>query len=251
MGADPWMSPPAELTLPPEAVHVWRAALDVPEGVRRRLHRTLDAGERERARRFRFERDRRRFVVARGVLRAVLARYRGGDPARLRFRYGGHGKPSLAPEGGSEAGRDALRFNVSHSSGLALYAVACEREVGIDLERLRTDLEIESLATRFFSAHELATFQAVPAPLRRAAFFDGWVRKEAYVKARGAGLSLPTDRFDVALAPGVPAALLRVHGEDGGAERWSIRALDPGPGYAAAVAAEGHAWRLSCWQWTP
>lgn len=247
MGTDSWRTPPLDLTLTREAVHVWRATLDVPAGVRRRLHRTLDAAERDRAGRFRFAPDRQRFVVARGVLRALLARYRGGDPARIRFQYGAHGKPALAPEDGA----DALRFNLSHAGGLALYAITREREIGIDLECLRSDLEIESLAARFFSAHELATFQAVPAPLRRAAFFDGWVRKEAYVKARGEGLALPADQFDVALAPGAPAALLHVRGDAEEAARWSIRALDPGPGYAAAVAAEGHAWRLACWQWTP
>jgi len=132
---------------------------------------------------------------------------------------------------------------------LALFAVSREREIGVDLEYMRTNVDVEQIVDRFFSPHEVATFWTVPISMRREAFFNVWVRKEAYIKARGEGLSLPLDQFDVSLAPGAPAALLSTRSEAQDVLRWSLRTLDPGPDYKAAVVVEGHAWRLSCWQW--
>ena len=125
-------------------------------------------------------------------------------PECLSFCYGSHGKPALV----WESGGDAIRFNISHSDGVALYAVTRGREVGIDLELVRRGLEIEEIAERFFSRLEIATLRALPTPLRRYAFFLCWTRKEAYIKARGEGLSLPLDQFDVSLIPGEPATLM-------------------------------------------
>jgi len=212
----------------------------------RGLLRTLTLDERARARRFRFPRDRDRFIVARGVLRAILGRYLGVDPGRLRFRYSPYGKPALAGPFEDEG----IRFNLAHSQGIALYAVSRGREVGIDVEYVRADLADERIAERFFSPREVATLRAVPAEQRREAFFHCWTRKEAYVKARGEGLSLPLDQFDVSLAPGEPAALLSTPGDPPEVTRWSLQALNPGPGYVAALAVEGNGWRLRCWQWT-
>ena len=241
-----WHPPPPTLPLGRDEVHVWRASLDPPASKAQTLQSTLATDELERAERYHFQRDRRRFIVARGVLRAILGRYTGMEPLQLRFCYGFRGKPMLAREHGTSS----LRFNVSHSCDLALYAVTRDRKVGIDLERIQPDLTGEELAERFFSPREVAILRALPRDEQPQAFLSCWTRKEAYIKARGDGLALPLDRFDVSFGPGEPAALLGVKGDPQEAARWSLQELEPGPGYVAALAVEGHDWQLRCWQWT-
>ncbi len=228
-----------------DEVHVWRAALDqTPSQIHGFLH-YLAADERARAERFYFERDREHFIVARGVLRAILGSYLNRAPECLSFCYSSLGKPALA----GESDGDAIRFNVSHSHGVALYAVTRGREVGIDLERIRFDLAVAEIAERFFSRREVAMLRTLPPEGQRQAFFRCWTRKEAYTKARGEGLSLPLDQFDVSLAPGEPAAVLGTQRDPSEAFRWSLQELTPAPGYVAALAVAGHGWRLACWQW--
>jgi 4'-phosphopantetheinyl transferase len=228
-----------------EEVHVWRAALArSPEEVEA-LKRLLSEDELRRAARFHFPRDRSSFVVARGTLREILGLYVGLPPGLLRFGYNAFGKPELT----SAPGETGLRFNLSHAGGLALYVVAAGREVGVDIEAVREGVPCEELAARFFSRREMAALLALPAGERRRAFFECWARKEAYIKGRGEGLSLPLDSFDVSLAPGEPAALLSTRDARAGAARWSLCGLTAGPGYAAAVAVEGGGWRLRCWRW--
>lgn len=226
-------------------VHVWRTFVDLPDRGVAALHDVLAPGERTRARRFRFERDRRRFTVARGVLRRLLGRYLQVDPAAVEFRYGVHGKPSL-PEGADDRG---VRFNLSHSRGLALHAFAVGREVGVDVERLRPDTDVTRAARRFFSPAEADALAGVAPGRRREAFFECWTRKEAFVKARGEGVALGLRRFDVSLRPGEPAALLRFEGDPAEPARWSLCALAPGEGYKAALAVEGSGWDLRCWDY--
>jgi 4'-phosphopantetheinyl transferase len=138
---------------------------------------------------------------------------------------------------------------VTHSHGVALYAVTRGREVGIDLERIRSDLAVTEIAGRFFSRQEVAMLRALPTEEQREAFFRCWTRKEACLKARGEGLSLPLDQVDVSLAPGEPDAVPGTERNPSEASRWSLQELIPAPGYAAALAVEGHGWRLACWQW--
>ncbi len=240
-----WCGPPEVATISRDEVHVWRAALDQTASQRQYFQRHLAADERARAARLYFERDREHFIVARGVLRDILARYLNREPGSLSFRYGSHGKPALAGND-DEAG---IRFNISHSRGMALCAVALGREVGIDIEQVRADLAIVEIAERFFSPREVATLLLLPALEQRPAFFRCWTRKEAYIKARGEGLSIPLDGFDVSLAPGEPAALLGVRPDPVDSIRWSLEDLDAAPGFAAALAVEGRGWRLSRWQW--
>ena len=129
-----------------------------------------------------------------------------------------------------------------------LIVVARGRELGVDIERTRPDVLKDGIAERFFSQLEVTMLRALPAHLQADAFFNCWTRKEAYIKARGEGLSLPLDKFDVSLAPGEPAAVLgtRIGPEE--LSRWSLRELAVGAGYAAAFVAEGRDWRLKCWQ---
>ena len=240
-----WLSPIPDMELPPDAVHVWRTATEVPESRVAALHGLLAPDERARADRFIFEADRRRYIVARGVLRTLLGRYLRVEPATLVFRYGAHDKPSLAETPG---GRD-VRFNLSHSYGWALHAFAVGREVGVDVERIRPETDITGVAEYSFSPAEVASLRSVPEGQRREAFFNCWTRKEAFIKAHGEGISLGLSRFDVTLRPGEPAALLRFDQDPAEAARWSMRALDAGAGYKAALAVEGEGWDLKCWHY--
>jgi 4'-phosphopantetheinyl transferase len=226
-------------------VHVWRATLDQsPPKIQGFLH-TLAPDEQARASRFYFAKDREHFIVARGVLRAVLGCYLHRAPEELTFCYGDHGKPGVAQQ--SDA--DAIRFNVSHSHGLALYAVTRGRHVGIDIEHIRFDLAVAEIAERFFSRREVAMLLALPTEVQRQAFFRCWTRKEAYIKALGEGLSLPLDQFDLPPAAGEPDTAFGAQRDPSDATRWSLQELAPASGYAASLAVEGHDWRLACWQW--
>ena len=240
-----WFDPPERLILGSNAVHVWRVSLDQSPSQIELFQNNLDDDERSRADRFYFSRDRERFIVARGILRAILGRYSNRAPNSLSFSYSAHGKPALV----SESDADGIRFNLSHSNGKALYAVSRGREIGVDIEFIRGDLEAEQIAERYFSHSEIETLRALPPSLRKHAFFLCWTRKEAYIKARGEGLSLALDQFDVSLTPGEPAALLSTRSDSDEALLWSLRNLNPAPGYAAALATEGCDWTLSCWQW--
>jgi 4'-phosphopantetheinyl transferase len=226
-------------------VHLWRASLEQPLPSISRLAATLSDDEHGRASRFRFERDRRRFIVGRGVLRTILGGYLSIEPGQLQLRYGRYGKPYVIQE---PAGED-LRFNLAHAQDLALYAFTRGREIGIDLERVHPMPDADQIAARFFSARENAVYQALPSDQRQGAFFRCWTRKEAYIKALGEGLSRPLDQFDVSLAPGETARLLHVEGHPAETARWSFKALVPASGYEAALAVEGHDWQLACWHY--
>lgn len=241
-----WSAPPEPPALGPDEVHVWRVRLEQPGPLLGRLRALLDAGEAGRAERFHFARDRDRFVVARGVLRVLLGSYLGVGPETLGFAYNPFGKPSLRH---GEAA-PPLRFNLSHSHGLALYAFARDRELGVDVERVRAEFASEEVAESFFSAREAGALRGLGPALRTAAFFNCWTRKEAYIKAVGEGLSRPLESFTVSLTPGEPAALLSVEGDPAETRRWSLMELEPAPGYAAALAAERPGWRLSCYEWS-
>jgi 4'-phosphopantetheinyl transferase len=237
----------SDLSLAPDEVHVWRAALGQPTERSLKLWPLLSSDEQERASRFRFQQHRNDFVVARGLLRRILSSYLRTEARRLKFTCGPQGKPALAPD----AGVAKLRFNLSHSHQLVLFALTLGREVGIDLEHIRPEFADLEAAVRFFSPREIAQLTALPANQQTAAFYNCWTRKEAYIKARGGGLSLPLDQFDVSLAPGEPARLLGVLNDAREAARWTLMDLQPAPGYAAALAVEGQGWRLRRWQSPP
>lgn len=244
---DSWSAPPEELALSAVEVHVWRADLNRTSAQTQSLLQFLSANEIDRANRFHFQKNREHFVVARATLRLILGFYLRMPPEHLRFRYGEFGKPSLEEDYGSHG----LRFNLSHSHGLALYAVAAGREVGIDVEFMRPEMTGEDIARRFFSSPEVRMLDRLPMDLRVEGFFNCWTRKEAYIKARGEGLSFPLEQFTVSLKPEQPAALLDVAQQPQEVERWTLKGLTPGIGYAAAVAAEGRDWQLCCLEWPP
>ena len=231
-----WLPPPVRLSLVPDEVHVWRAQLDLPLAQVEQLRHSLTPDEVDRSDRFHFEKDRHHFIAGRGILRAILGSYLNAAPKQLRFSYNEYGKPFL--NAGSEE-RPQINFNLSHSDGLALYGFVREREIGIDLERIRTNFEHEEIAARSFSPREVAVLGAVPPAMKALAFFHCWTRKEAYIKAQGQGLSLPLDSFDVSLVPGEPATLLATRDDPQEVSHWSLHDLAPGYGYAGALAVRG------------
>jgi 4'-phosphopantetheinyl transferase len=212
-------------------VYVWKIALDQPPDVVAGLRGLLSADELARADKFRVERGAERYIVGRGVLRTLLGRYTGVPPQTLVFAYNEFGKPGLA-------GSDVC-FNLSHSHGAALVAVTRGRAIGVDIERVREEVMRERIAERFFSPAEARALAGLPPGQQAQAFFNCWTRKEAWIKARGQGLSISLDSFEVTLAPGEPARLVATRPDAEEAGRWSLRVLDCEPGFAAALAVSG------------
>jgi 4'-phosphopantetheinyl transferase len=214
---------------------LWWASLDVPQSRVQELARTLAVDELARANRFQARLHRDRWIVGRGLLRELIGRYVGCLPRSVRLAYSAHGKPSFAGEWSN--GR--LRFNVSHAAGLGLFAIASDREIGVDVEAIRPLQDLQLIAEHFFSPGEQTTLRSLPAEQRVMGFFNCWSRKEAYIKALGLGLSQPLDAFDVELTPGRPARLLAIDGVAGPAASWSLEAVPAPAGFAAAVAVPG------------
>jgi 4'-phosphopantetheinyl transferase len=241
----PWDPTRASLDLPRRTVHVWYGSLHRSIDDVQQLAACLSTDEHARVRRLRFGRDRRRFTVARGTLRHLLGRYLDVAPDRLEFAYGTHGKPGLA---GAHL-HSLLHFNLSHAGERALYAVAFETPIGIDLEYVRPLGDLERTARRFFSAREQAELFGLHPGARLAGFYNCWTRKEAYLKALGSGLARPLDRFSVTLDPDHPAKLVAIDGDAAGPSRWTIHALDLEPTYVGALALCRRAWRVELRRW--
>src|SRR5216684_318660 len=227
---------PSSFQLASDEVHSWCASLDVPPETSVRLYATLTPDERNRSARFRFERDQQRFIVARGVLRDLLGRHLQTQPGRISFVYNRFGKPDLSPEFASR-----LKFNLSHSAGLALIAIAASN-VGVDLEYIRAQSDYVDIARHFFSAGEADYLTRLSSRLCAEAFFSCWTKKEAYLKASGEGLGIPLNSFSVPLATipvGAPIDLYVPSNNIAPAKCWSLYTLRPAPGYAGALAIEG------------
>jgi 4'-phosphopantetheinyl transferase len=185
-----------------------------PEEVRSLRARLCDA-ERQRAGRFRFERDRRRFIVARARLRELLAARLDVKPQAIELAYGKNGKPGLA----QRYADSGWRFNVAHCDDVAVYAFSRGSDVGIDIEAIRAIPEADDIAARFFSRREYAAYSALAPRDRPLGFLQCWTRKEALAKALGNGLSMPIEELDVLRAPG-----------------WRLHSFSPLPGFIAALA---------------
>jgi 4'-phosphopantetheinyl transferase len=246
LGEPVWGRFNGSYTLPEDEVHVWRITLDMAASDFAKLRQILSPDERERADRFHFEVDRWRAVIGRGCLRLLLSQILDLPANKLQFEYDEFGKPSLIPKQGLP-----LQFNVSHSGDLILIAIAIGRAVGVDVERIRTDLDPDNIAAHFFSANECKILASLAGPVRYKAFFACWTRKEAYLKARGIGLSLPLDQFDVSFLPDQQPELLATRYDPAEARQWRLWALDVSSDYAAALATRSSTWKLKCWNWNP
>ena len=236
---------PAHLELSNGDVHIWHASLDSSASCVQKLEQTLSQSEHKRAVRFHFQRDKRRFVVGRGILRSLLGGYLNVRPDQVEFHYGVHGKPYIS----EKLDDGALCFNLAHSHELVVYAFACGRDIGVDLEYIRPIPDFERISANFFSERENIALNSLPVEQRQEGFFNCWTRKEAYIKALGDGLTHPLDQFHVSLIPGEPARLLGVEQAPEEVSRWRLQDFTPTPGYTAAIAVEGHDWQPQFWQW--
>ncbi len=241
-----WPPAPRQLELPPDEVHVWRADLDAAAPSARSLSTLLSLDETARAQRFRFATDRDRFIARRGLLRVLLGTYLHQDPSQVRFVYDANGRPALA----GDPGEDHPSFSLTHSRGLALYAITSRRAVGVDVEYHRINTDCLKIAEQFFSAREVEALQGRADGSQVRDFFALWTCKEACLKALGTGLSLPLDQVEVDLGEAGFPVLRSLQGDPHEAAEWSLRQLVAKPDYSAALAVRGHDWKLRCWDWT-
>jgi len=237
---DCWIARSAAPQLTEGTIHVWRATLDAPRPIMDQLAKVLSHDERERVGRFVFERHRLRFTVGRACLRILLGDYLKQAPRGLEFVYGSHGKPALRS---SQTTRN-IRFNLAHSHGIVLYAFALNREVGIEVEHWHTMEDGPGIARRFFAPEEIRELDTIPPDRWQEGFFRCWTRKEAYIKARGEGLTIPLSAFSMTVQPGDRLALRRSaeHPED--ISRWSVEELQPAELSSGAIVAEGSDWSM-------
>jgi 4'-phosphopantetheinyl transferase len=242
-----WQQASGHPRLASQDVHIWRAFFDVWQTEIPYLTSMLSVDEKERASRFYFDKDRSASIISRGLLRILLGRYCSLDPQKIVFAYNEYGKPIFS-QGDQQA---PLYFNLAHSHNTVSYAFTWINSVGIDVEYMRTDIEYEQLAQHYFSPAEIAQLQTVPATQKCQAFYAGWTRKEAYIKARGKGLSIALDSFDVTLQPDIPAKLVACREEPQAVSRWSLCALPTEDQYASALALDGGYEQLHYFQISP
>jgi 4'-phosphopantetheinyl transferase len=238
-----WPAGPSRIPLDTDAVHVWAINLDVPAAELNRFRACLTRPETERAGRFHFERDQRRFTVARGWLRTLLAKYAHTEPAQIEFAYGPKGKPRLGPAFASLR----LEFNLAHAENLAVLAITRDKPVGVDVECLRPIPDAAQLVAQFFSPRESHAFEQLSAAEQPAAFFNLWTRKEAWLKAIGEGIAHSLALVEVSFLPAEPARLLAAPGHN--CKRWTLRECVPAKQFVAAVALQGTATEFCFWQW--
>jgi 4'-phosphopantetheinyl transferase len=244
IGEPRWTGFDRNYKLPEDEVHVWQTGLDIPAPDLAQLRLILSPDECARADRFHFEVDQRRGIIGRAYLRLLLGRILEMPASELQFEYDEFGKPTLIP-----GQRRALQFNVSHSGELILIAITMGRAVGVDVEQIRTDLDPNDIAVQFFSASEREILASLPVPARYRAFFTCWTRKEAYLKAKGVGLSLPLSQFDVSFLPDDEPRLVATRPEPAEARNWTLWALDLPLDYTGALVVAGSERKLKCWKW--
>jgi len=238
-----WSSLQEDVMLPETDVHIWYASLKCSLAREESLLDTLAADERARASRFRFNRDRSRFVIGRGLLRAILGKYLRIAPMNISFAYGVNGKPTLA------APVCDLYFNMAHTQEVVLYAVARGHDVGVDIEYIHPLPTIQRVASLVLSLREYTCWQALPEHRRQDAFFSYWTHKEAFVKGLGDGLARPLSDVDVTVPSKEGSQALHIDGDVSESADWSIYNLESPAGYAAALAVRGKVDRCFCRWW--
>jgi 4'-phosphopantetheinyl transferase len=224
-----------------DEIHVWTVPLVAAPAEFDRLGGLLSDSERERAARYVYAPAREQFTITRARLRLLLGSYLGLDPARIMFGTSNTGKPTLPGT--------SLSFNVSHTQGLALIALTAGREIGVDIERVRTQPTHLDMATRYFTPGESQRLNALPPTESERAFFHVWTRKEAFLKAIGLGLSHGLERFEVSVPPDEPCRLLHIDGDAGVAAGWTLLNLELEAGYVGALAVEGRGYRVRLMDW--
>jgi len=192
----------------------------------------LSFKEREKALRFRFEKDKNCFVIARGILRVLLGKYILKDPKKIEFQYSENGKPSIESN-------EKVKFNLSHSKDAIVIGFVKDYEIGVDVEFIKKDMEFEDIANSFFSEEEIHELMCFNKKEKSQAFFNCWTRKEAFIKAEGSGLSFPLNEFVVSLKNKNSAKLLSTKWDETEKEKWSLEAFTPFENYIGAIAVRG------------
>jgi 4'-phosphopantetheinyl transferase len=226
-------------------VHVWRAFIHKTNIQSETLLETLSSDELSRAKQYHFEKDQRRFIITRVLLRNILGHYLRAKPSELRFQYTSHGKPALT----TDNVRDSLRFNLSHSGEIALYAITRNRKIGIDVEHIRDNFDVRQIAQRFFSPEEIKSLDNIQEQKKPEVFFQYWTRKEAFIKATGKGVSFPMEQCDITSINGNVLSPVTLVGNNSEVPCWFAQDIFPGQGYVAAIAVEGDDCDLSCWEY--
>lgn len=242
-----WLPPPTDWHLGESDLHLWAFSLNRTAFERQQFWQTLTDDEQQRANRFYFEIHKHHFIAARGLLRLLLSNYLFILPTAVHFNYGPNGKPHL-DDRHRVKGR-MLKFNLSHAQEMGVIGVCWGRELGVDIEKIRPLDDGPQIARRFFSDWEVERFFAVPETKMPEAFFNGWTRKEAFIKAIGDGLSYPLNKFDVTLTPGQKAELVRVEGSQLKASHWELTAYTPEHQYTAALMVERADWNYFTFRW--
>ena len=222
-------------------VHIWRVDLDMPDDRWQALTSLLSDNEHAKAQRFHFAKHRRRHTVSHAALRILLGQYLARPPRDIDFRHNAHGKPRLAGEG------QRIKFNLSHTEDIMLAAFVLDSEVGIDIEAVTRHVDYMGVGQRWFSALESHTLQSLPEQERVDAFFRAWCRKEAYIKARGEGMSHPLQRFSVALDKHGPRLVEHLD-DNRETSRWTFIDIDVAKNYRATVVAETANWQVDCYR---
>lgn len=213
-------------------VHLWRSNLSVNPSRTALFWNILSQDEKDRANRFRFEKDRMHYIVARGTLRTLLGQYFGKNAQSLQFTYSEFNKPMLENEQG-------LQFNISHAAGLGLFSFTKESDIGVDLERVDESIEVQKLAGRFFSKNEVETIFALAENFQAKAFFYCWTRKEAFIKGHGEGLSLPLDQFEVSILESDVVQLKSIAWSPSETNQWSLYSFEPQRNIVGSLAVKG------------
>ncbi|MEM9924156.1 MAG: 4'-phosphopantetheinyl transferase superfamily protein [Cyanobacteria bacterium P01_D01_bin.50] len=235
-----WLQAPIDIQLLPDEVHIWRVNLDNFKSSLEDFTQILSEDELGRAKRFHFEEHQERFTTARGILRCILGRYLNIEPFNIRFGYSDRGKPFLVevtPQQRDLSNCSRLNFNLSHSQNFALYAVSLKDSIGVDLECIKSNTDVLSLAQRFFSPSEFTVIKSAPQEQQQQLFFRYWTCKESYLKATGIGLA-DLQNIEISLTPSQPAQL-NIPGE------WSLVEIKPFSNYAAAICLRHDASRIA------
>lgn len=242
-----WQAPLSEVVLSHDEVHVWAIRISEFSSFAASLELLLSPEEHIRYEQFyRYPEDRLRYVISHGMARVLLGQYLVIAPSQVPISYLPYGKPVLQRL--SQAGR--LEFNISHSADLVLLAAAREYAVGIDVEYCWADPGWQKVAETFFAHGELLALQTLPHSKRLAAFFTCWTRKEAYCKARGFGLQVPLDQYEVSVDPDQPALLLQDKWDPDASANWTLTSLNAGTDYVAALAVRTRGKRVPTRLWT-
>ena len=230
-----------KLLLAPNQVDLW--FVDINEHKDRLPHylSVLNDVEKERASKYRFEKDKNCSIIARGVLRTLLGNYLEKNPKEIKFKLGEFGKPSLNEESNIE-------FNISHSGNVIVLAFVLNDKIGVDVEHTKRTIEVNSIAKQFFSKEEVTALFSLEESYQKQAFYNCWTRKEAFIKALGSGLSFPLNQFVVSLDSVYNAELIETKWDDKERENWVLKSFEPVKDYIGAFSVKGKVTDVQYWK---